>query len=161
MKRSFWVCVAMVFSVCAMPASAQVNPKVAQYADEIDMVRKLQQSERKSIVDKGMQLTPDEAAKFWPIYTQYQADLLKTNNQLVKLITDYAATFESLDEKTATQLRNGYFDLQSDVITLRKKYADKFSKVLSQVKTTRFFQIEQKLDAVQNLTLARQIPLVQ
>jgi hypothetical protein len=87
--------------------------------------------------------------------------LLKTNNQLVKLITDYAATFESLDEKTATQLRNGYFDLQSDVITLRKKYADKFSKVLSQVKTTRFFQIEQKLDAVQNLTLARQIPLVQ
>ena len=42
-----------------------------------------------------------------------------------------------------------------------KLAAKKFSKVLSQVKVTRFFQLEQKMDAVQNLKLARQIPLIQ
>ena len=145
---------------CVAPTHAQVNPKFVQYTDEIEMVRQMAQVERKSVIEQGMQLTPEEADKFWPVYAEYSADLKKTNDQLVKLITDYAAAYESLDDKTATALRNGVFDLQGDQLSLRKKYAKKFSKVLSQVKVTRFFQLEQKMDAVQNLKLARQIPLV-
>jgi hypothetical protein len=160
MKRLFVYGGLVLACVCAMPVMAQVNPKVAQYADEIEMVRSLQQVERKAAVERNMQFTPDEAVKFWPLYNEYEAERLKVNNQLVKLITDYAASFESLDEKTATQLRNGYFDLQSDMISLRKKHARKMGKALTQVKVTRFFQLEQKMDAVMNLSLARQIPLV-
>src|SRR5688572_24368590 len=107
MKRLFVYGGLVLACVCAAPVMAQVNPKVAQYADEIEMVRSLQQVERKGAVERNMQLTPDEAVKFWPLYNEYEAERLKVNDQLVKLITDYAASFESLDEKTATQLRNG------------------------------------------------------
>ena len=144
----------------AAPAGAQVNPQFVEYTDEIEMVRSMAQLERKSVIEKGMQLTPEEAGKFWPVYDAYAADLKKTNDQMVKLITDYAAKYESMDEKTATDLRNGSFKLQGDLLSLRKKYAGKFSKVVSQVKVMRFLQLEQKMDAVQNLKLARQIPLV-
>ena len=55
---------------------------------------------------------------------------------------------------------NDTIKLQSDLLGVRKKYAKKMTKVLSEVKVTRFFQLEAKLDAVQNLKFARQIPLV-
>jgi hypothetical protein len=145
---------------CFAPTHAQVNPKFVQYTDEIEMVRSMAQLDRRSIIEQGMQLTPEEAGQFWPVYDEYSADQKRTNDQLVKLITDYAAAYESLDDKTAATLRNNLFDLQGDLLSLRKNYAKKFSKVLSQVKVTRFFQLEQKMDAVQNLKLARQIPLV-
>ena len=153
---------ALLAGLCyAAPSLAQVNPQFVQYTDEIEMVRSVAQLERKGVIEKVMKLTPEEAGGFWPVYNQYAADLSKTNDQLVKLITDYAAAYETMDDKTATTLRNGYFDLQGDLLNLRKKYAKKFSKVLPSVKVTRFFQLEHKLDAVQDLKLARQIPLVQ
>jgi len=161
MKRIGLFCGCFAAYVCAMaPAMAQVNPQYAQYADEIEMVRTMAQVDRKAYVEQGMMLTADEAGKFWPLYNEYVADLTKVNDQLIKLITDYAAKQNTMDEKTATDLRNGYFDLQSDIISVRKKHARKMSKALSQVRLTRFFQIEQKLDAIKNLQLARQIPLV-
>jgi hypothetical protein len=143
-----------------VPALAQVNPQFVQYTDEIEMVRSMAQLERKAVIEKGMQLTPEEAGKFWPVYNEYAAELAKTNDQLVKLITDYAASYEMMDDKTATTLRDNFFNMQGDLLSLRKKYAKRFSKVVSQVKVTRFFQLEHKMDAVQNLKLARQIPLV-
>jgi hypothetical protein len=43
---------------------------------------------------------------------------------------------------------------------LKKKYARRFAKVMSPSRVARFFQIERKLDAVQNLSIAEQIPLI-
>jgi hypothetical protein len=159
MHRSILVASLAGAALCA-PAHAQVNPEFVQYTDEIEMVRSMAQLERKSIVEKGMQLSPEESGKFWPLYNEYSAELAKTNDQLVKLITDYAASYETMDDKTATTLRNGYFKLQQDLLNVRKKYAKKMEKALPQVKVTRFFQLEAKMDAIQNLKLARQIPLV-
>ena len=42
----------------------------------------------------------------------------------------------------------------------KKSYAKRFAKVLSPTRVARFFQIERKLDAVQNLSVAEQIPLI-
>lgn len=151
----------IALALCSTAVIAQVNPQFAAYNDEIEMVRSLAQLERKAVIEQGMQLSPEESGRFWPIYNDYQAELAKTNNQLVKLITDYAASYETLDEKQAVRLREGYFDLQQDLIGLRKKYARKMGRSMSQVKVTRFLQLEHKLDAIQNLTLAKQIPLVQ
>jgi hypothetical protein len=161
-SRSTCSLAAAVLAGCVLgaPAQAQVNPQFVQYTDEIEMVRSMAQLERKAVVEKAMELTPEEAGRFWPVYNEYSAELAKTNDQMVKLITDYAAAYETLDDKTAASLRNGYFKLQSDLLGVRKKYAKKMTKVLSEVKVTRFFQLEAKLDAVQNLKFARQIPLV-
>jgi hypothetical protein len=46
------------------------------------------------------------------------------------------------------------------VIDIRKRYVRKFRKVIPETKLARFYQIENKLDAITNFALARQIPLV-
>jgi hypothetical protein len=51
-------------------------------------------------------------------------------------------------------------DLLGEPHGLKKKYARRFAKVMSPARVARFFQIERKLDAVQNLSIAEQIPLI-
>ncbi len=45
------------------------------------------------------------------------------------------------------------------MLALRKKYSRRFAKVLPPTRVARFFQIERKLDAVANISMAEEIPL--
>ena len=81
----------------------------------------------------------------------------------VKLITDYADSLKSggpSDEKAWIML-DDYLSYETERLTTRKSFVEKFRKVLPARKVTRFFQIENKLEAIINIELASQIPLVQ
>src|SRR6478735_4704642 len=46
----------------------------------IDLLRKDVRSQKSGVMSEIMQLDPDEAAKFWPIYRDYDAELTKVND---------------------------------------------------------------------------------
>jgi hypothetical protein len=136
-------------------AGAQVNEKFADLNDEIEMLRTLTQAQRQDLVTGAMELTPQESTAFWPVYREYRGEFTKLNDRVVKLITDYA----SLSDSQSKTLLQDFLTLQADVVALRKKYEPRFSKVLPPVKALRFYQIENKLDTVVNLTFVVQVPL--
>jgi hypothetical protein len=142
-------------------ASAQTNEKFADLTGEIEMVRSMAQTERKAAVLQNMVFTAAESEAFWPLYNQYRGEIATVQDRLVKLIADYAATYETLTDAQAQDLLGDYLDYQADVLKVRKKYVGRFSKVLPGAQVARFYQIENKLDAVMNLTAASQIPLSQ
>jgi len=143
------------------PTLAQVNPQFADVSDEIEMVRSLVRIERKAAVEQAMQLTPAESQMFWSIYNEYEAERTTINDRSVKVVTDYAAAFPDVGDERAAALLAESFDVESDLVGLKKKYARRFGKVLTPARVARFFQIERKLDAVQNLRIAEEIPLIQ
>jgi hypothetical protein len=150
-----------VFSLAlAFPALAQVNPEFADVSDEIEMVRSLVRLERKAVVEQAMQLAPAESQAFWTTYNQYEAERLKVNDRLVKVVTDYAAAYPDVGDARAEALLDESFEVEADILSLKQKYARRFAKVLTPTRVARFFQIERKLDAVQNLAIAEEIPLV-
>jgi len=53
-----------------------------------------------------MELTEAEAKKFWPVYDEYQNDLQKSNEQLLRLLESYAADYKnkSLTDEKAKKL---------------------------------------------------------
>ena len=144
----------------AQPLLAQVNPQFADVSDEIEMVRSLVRIERKAAVEQAMQLTPAESQAFWTLYNEYEAERTLVNDRTVKVITDYAAVYPDVGDARAAELLDEAFDVDADLLSLKKKYARRFAKVLTPARVARFFQIERKLDAVQNLSIAEQIPLV-
>jgi|SRR5688500_10024928 hypothetical protein len=144
----------------ALPVHAQVNPQFADVSDEIEMVRSLVRIERKAVVEQAMQLAPAESQAFWTIYNEYEAERTLINDRTVKVITDYAAAYPDVGDERAQALLGEAFDVDADMLSLKKKYVRRFTKVMSPARVTRFFQIERKLDAVQNLSIAEQIPLV-
>ena len=146
--------------VLAHPALAQVNPAFADVSDEIEMVRSIVRMERKAAVEQAMQLTPAESQAFWSMYNEYEAERTKVNDRAVKVVTDYAAAYPEVGDARAQTLLTESFAADSDLLSLKKKYAKRFAKVLPPARVARFFQIERKLDAVQNLSVAEQIPLI-
>ena len=157
----------MTRSICAVfllalvsPVLAQVNPQFADVSDEIEMVRSLVRIERKAAVEQAMQLAPAESQAFWTLYNEYEAERTVINDRTVKVITDYAAAYPDVGDERAEALLAEAFDVDGDQLSLKKKYAKRFKKVLSPARVARFFQIERKLDAVQNLSIAEQIPLI-
>src|ERR1700744_2076977 len=62
------------------PAKAAVAPATpnAQNLDAyVKLLRKDVRSQKSSVMSDVMQLDPDQAAKFWPIYRDYDAELSK------------------------------------------------------------------------------------
>ena len=158
MTRSIGVVVLLL--ALANPATAQVNPAFADVGDEIEMVRSVVRMERKAAVEQAMQLAPAESQGFWAVYNEYEAERTKVNDRAVKVITDYAAAFPDVGDARANTLLAESFDAESDLVALKKKYAKRFAKVLAPARVARFFQIERKLDAVQNLRVVAQILLI-
>jgi hypothetical protein len=153
--------IGVVFSLAlAHPVLAQVNAQFADVSDEIEMVRSLVRMERKAAVEQAMQLAPAESQPFWSVYNEYEAERTKVNDRAVKVVTDYAAAYPEVGDTRAQALLDESFEAESDLLSLKKKYARRFAKVLTPSRVARFFQIERKLDAVQNLRVAEQIPLI-
>ncbi|MBL8197648.1 MAG: hypothetical protein JNJ67_01825 [Chromatiales bacterium] len=152
----------LLVSSLALPslAAAQVNPAFSDLNEAVEEARTIIQSERKQLVSQGLALTTEEGNAFWPIYDKYMLDMKAANDLRVKVITDYAANYNNLTDALAKQLITDYLKHQEKVLKLRKSYLGKFRKTIPEVKLARFYQIENKLDAITNFVLADQIPLV-
>jgi hypothetical protein len=137
-----------------------VNEKFSDLEPAIQMLRQEVGKDRREIVKANMLLTNSEAARFWPIYDEYRAEMTKIGDRRVKLITDYAANRNSMSEDEAHRLLKEALEIDQERTELKVSYVKKFNKELSARTTARFFQIDQKLDAALDASLAARIPLV-
>jgi Skp family chaperone for outer membrane proteins len=85
-----------------------------------------------AFITNKLDLTTEEAQKFWPVYNQYHKEL----TELFELRREARKNDDnSLDE-----------DLEYDIkiVAVRKKYRNEFLKVLSPEKTSHFYQAERE-----------------
>jgi len=134
--------------------------RVGAYTQEIEAMRSILQTERKILVMREMALTSEEAEVFWPLYDEYNAAKKEVGDLRVAVIAEYAANYGSMTDEIAADLLKDSLKFETSQIKLKKKYVRKFRKILSDVKVARYFQLENKLDAIVDYDLAAQIPLV-
>ena len=152
----FFIVLVAMLTVFIVPSMAQEKP-----ADNMQLVREKIQTDKKLFIAQNMNLTESEAKVFWPVYEDYQKELEKLVDKTVKLIDNYAANYQTMTEEAAKGLINGYLGIETERVTLMKSFLPKFRKVLPEKKVARYYQLENKIDAVVNYGLAKQIPLVQ
>jgi len=159
MKRMCMGVVATAALSMGQGVLAQVNEKFADLEPEIQLVRSMAQTARKDVVAANMVLSAEESQGFWPVYTQYRTDVAAVQDKRVKVITDYGATYLTLTDADARKLVNEYMKYQAAALKVRERYVGKFAKVLPDTKVMRFFQIENRLDALTDLVIAHDMPL--
>ena len=152
--------VAVFMSLNCIALYAQETATTSTVDQEIQLMRKDLQSDKKLIVAANMVLTDAEARKFWPVYDQYVADLAKVNDTKLTLIKEYAASIDNLSDAKAEDLVRRWTDADDAAIQLRMKYVPLLQKVLPGTKAARFFQIDRRIGLIVDLQLASQIPLV-
>ena len=128
---------------------------------DIDLLRQDIRSHKKQIIAANLQLTDAEAEKFWPLYDQYTAELVKINDAKYAVIKEYAINYDTLTDDKALALTRQLLDVDQQVAQLRIKYVPLVNKVISGKKTALFFQMDRRLLMLIDLQLAEQIPMVQ
>ncbi len=145
-------------SSAQQPTNASAQSSVDQ---DIDLIRKDVRSQKKQIIAANLQLTDAEAVKFWPLYDQYTAELVKINDAKYTAIKDYATNYDTLTDDKALSLTRQILGVDQSVAQLRDKYVPIVGNVISGKKTALFFQLDRRLVALIDLQLAAAIPMVQ
>jgi len=130
-------------------------------ADNMEIVKEKIRTDKKLFIATNMELTESEAKEFWPVYDAYQAELGKLIEREIKLIEDFAASYETMSDEVAKKLLNDSLAIDANHLKLRQMYLEKFRGVIPDKKVARYYQLESKIDAVFEFELARKIPLVQ
>ena len=141
----------------AVAVAAQDKP-----ADNMQAMREKVKADKKLLVASNMQLTESEAKAFWPVYEDYQKDLMGINQRIGKLIESYAADYRAntLTDEKAKKLVDELVAIEQAEAGLKASYVPKLSKVLPMKKVARYMQVENKVRAMVKYELAGQIPLV-
>jgi len=154
MKRTIGISLFLLLFF-AIPLLAQ-SDQTMDY--EINALRADLKADKADIIGQAMQLSPDDAKKFWPVYKQYDQELSAINDTLVQLVKTYAEKFGSINNTDAQELTLKSFDVQARKVALKKKYLPLFSKATSPLTAAKFFQAEYRLELLFNLKLASDLP---
>ena len=150
-------------AVTAQPASAQA-PSASQQQQldkDVTLLRQDIRAKKKALIAANLTLTPDQATKFWPVYDQFTAELVNINNAKYALIKEYADTWGTITDDQAVSLIKRAIDVDAQVTQLRQKYIPIFNNVVPGKITATFFQIDRRVQAMIDLQLSAQLPLVQ
>ena len=158
--RTRFLAVLFVAAVGSAPITARSQDKPA---NNLEIVHEKLKADKKLIVSKYMELTDSEAKNFWPVYEDYQKDLMKTYERLGALLKSYAADYrsKSLTDEKAKKLLDEWIALEQDEVKQRSAFIPKVTKALPAKKAARYLQIENEYRMLIRYDLAATVPLAQ
>jgi len=114
---------------------------------------------RQALVTAAMDLEPKDADVFWPLYREYRTEMAQVNDRFVRLLTGYLENYDKLTDDAASKMLAEYLSIDRARNDVKTKFVPRFEKVIPPKQVARFFQIDNKLDAVINAELAKLVPL--
>jgi hypothetical protein len=118
-------------------------------------------TQRKEIITELMQFDDEDAAKFWPLFQEYDGALTKIGDGRLALIVEYARNYQNLTNDQADTLMSKAFELEAQRAELKKKYFDKMKAAVSTTQAMRFFLIENQMQHIIDLQISSGLPVAQ
>ncbi len=119
MKKIFAFTILLISITCIAFAQEQLpDPKQEEKIQSLEI----------AFISRKLNLTPEEAQRFWPIYNEYKKDVRQV----------------SMNEKK----NPNEIDREQKILDVRKKYSDRFVGVIGQPRMNKFFQSEREFRGV-------------
>jgi len=144
---------------------ALADPALPQGAEQsnaqVEAARQMIREGARQFIDEELMLTDEQAAKFWPLYETYRRDVIAIEDEYVELIRDFMQKYDqyALTDDDADAMIDRYFDIKVRVLQKRHQYAPQFREILPGTMVMRMYQLENKVQAEVDATLALLIPL--
>lgn len=142
----------------ALSPEQQTQKKNMQ--EYISLLRSDVRQQKAEIMGSVMLLSAQDATKFWPIYSDYDAQLTKLNDQRVENIKEYARNYDQMTDEKADELVQKSLAYQKQRAELLAQTYDKVKQALGAVTAARFAQVEHQLLLIIDLQIASSLPIV-
>lgn len=174
MKYILWALLFLPFAAATVIGQTPVNSPPAQkspaslmtgqeknFRTYIELLRSDLKKNRTQVVGQVMQLDAEDAAKFWPIYTEFESEYKEFGNGVLALILNYAANYNDMTPQAADQLATKLLDLEQERNDLKRKYYQRFKAALDPITAARFLQVENQIERILDLQIASQLPVIE
>ena len=105
---------------------------------KMDKKREKIEVQKIAFITKQLDLTPEEAQKFWPVYNQFS----DARKQLHEQHKENRKDIDNLSDSEIEKLIDNHIILDQKVLDLKKKYHTEFKKVLSNKKVAKLYHAE-------------------
>lgn len=134
------------------------NGEPPSFDSSIAVIRAGVLANKTTIVGQAMSLEDKDAAAFWPIYERYEYERSKLDDKRVDVIREYMDKYPDLTDAEAKAMTERMFESDSRLAALKKKYFNRFNKVLPAFKVTQFFQLERRIDLITDIKVEATLP---
>lgn len=96
-----------------------------------------------ALLSTKLNLTEQQAVKFWPVYNQYMAEI-KVVYQKRKQANNALENIDASSDSDVERALNQLMQSQEEELAIRKKYRNEFSKTLSVKQIAKLMQAEKE-----------------
>jgi hypothetical protein len=166
MKSTLLVALATVISLPAWsadPATAQPASYTAPTPTQEEAIAQFRNdlmASRADIMAKGLTLSAEQAAKFWPMFEAFQKEQTVVVDEQVKALKSYADHFKTLSDADALAYVNSLLERDQKMHDLRIKWLKKFQTAVPAKTAASAIQLDRRLGNVTQVQLSSQIPLI-
>ncbi len=106
------------------------------------------QAQKIAYITNQLDLTPEEAQKFWPIYNEMEEKKNNLRKQGRGLLKKMEHGFENLSETELEEISDGVIKQRTKEVQLEKEYHEKFKKLLPIRKVLKLYRVEKQFQGI-------------
>ncbi len=101
-----------------------------------------------AFITQKLDLTPEEAQQFWPVYNQYHDKLQELRKKRKAEFKEHKDNFDNWSDKEIEQLVDSEIAFKQKEIDLQKEYHAKYKSVLPIKKVAKLYHAEEQFKRV-------------
>jgi predicted nucleic acid-binding Zn ribbon protein len=172
-QKAAWILV-LALLVCVPAARAQDSMQSTQTGQQtgtspnsdaqnmqayIQLLRSDVRQQKAEMLGEVMQLSAADAAKFWPIYSEYDVELNKLNDLRVANIQEYESKYYEMTDEKADELIRKAMSYRKQRAELIERYYERVKQALGGVTAARFVLVEDQLLLIIDLQINSSLPV--
>jgi len=114
-------------------------PTLAQPGDKREDI----ESMKIAFLTRRLNLTPEEAKKFWPVYNQFSEELKSVRETRNKAGRDVKDNFQQMTDKEIEKVVDGDISYRQQELDILKKYNAQFKQTLPMRKVALLYRAEE------------------
>lgn len=126
----------------------------------IELLRTDVKKAKSQVMSQVMQLDAEQATKFWPIYKEFETDLSRIGDQVLEIVKEYTANYDTMTGTVADRLGTKLLTIEQQRNELKRKYYERVKATLDPITATRFLQVENQLERLVDLQIASELPVM-
>jgi len=120
------------------------NLSYSQQCDKFSKHKEKIEAEKVAFITKKIDLSVNEAQKFWPIYNEMQDKKVELHKQKRSLMQKINTNFNSMSETEIEKSLDESLNIDLQVTKMRIEYNSKFKKAIGIKKTALYYKSERE-----------------
>ena len=128
--------------------------------EEITLVQEAFGKDKRSLIETYMELSPEKAAAFWPVYDEFEIARKEIGKERIMIINDYIEKYNHIGDAEADALAMRSLKNDAAMNKLYSSYYSKVKKVTSAIDAAKFIQVEFYIANTIRNAIQQELPFV-